>query len=314
MVNFSQPPFSYQEQNIYNSSFSPSTIHVKNTNLSRFFAKYLFQKAISVFKWHLPETWKENYFLYTLYGWGFVAVVNTRQFGVICQGCGLRGYDIYYQPTHAIIVNPLLKGMLEPRIGKQCTLIRLQPDYQGITDLINYYADMMALCSESAAVNLLNSRAAFIYFADSKAQAETYKKLYDDISSGNPAAVIGKNLRDEEGNPLYEMFNRELKNSYIVSDLLSDMRKIEAMFDTDIGIPNANTDKKERLITDEVNANNAETTCKAELWLDSLKKSVEETNSMFGTDISVEWRRDPDSGETEVGPDVGRKSFDNRAI
>lgn len=46
------------------------------------------------------------------------------------------------------------------------------------------------------------------------------------------------------------------------------------MFDTDIGIPNANTDKRERLITDEVNSNNAETLSKCALWLDQCQKVV----------------------------------------
>ena len=68
------------------------------------------------------------------------------------------------------------------------------------------------------------------------------------------------------------------------------MRKVEAMFDTDIGIPNANTDKRERLITDEVNANNIETISRCELWLEQLKKSAQDTNNMFGTSISVNWR------------------------
>lgn len=311
-MNSSRPPFSYEEQNVYNSIYSPSTIHVKNTNLSRFFARYLFQKAISVFKWELPENWRENYFLYTLYGWGFIAVLNTRQFGVICQGCSLRGYDVYYQPTNAIIANPLLRGIVEPRIDKECTLIRLQPDYNGIIDLVNYYADMMALCSEAAAVNLVNSKTAFIYFAENKAQAETYKKMYDEISAGNPASVIGKGLRTDSGEPLYEMFNRDVKNGYITSDVLEDMRKIEQMFDTDIGIANANTSKRERLLVDEVNSNNNETACKAELWLDSIKKSVKKTNEMFGTEIKVDWRVNPYEGGN--ADDVGRTGINRGNI
>ena len=62
------------------------------------------------------------------------------------------------------------------------------------------------------------------------------------------------------------------------------------MFDTDIGIPNANTDKRERLVTDEVNANNVETASKCAMWLEQLQESVKRTNDMFGTDISVDWR------------------------
>ena len=75
------------------------------------------------------------------------------------------------------------------------------------------------------------------------------------------------------------------------------MRKIEAMFDTDVGIPNANTDKRERLVTDEVNANNIETITRCELWLEELQKSCKNTNNMFGTDIKVEWRHNPEEQE-----------------
>ena len=66
------------------------------------------------------------------------------------------------------------------------------------------------------------------------------------------------------------------------------------MFDTDIGIPNSNTDKKERLIVDEVNSNNEETLSKCSLWLDHCKKGCDKINQMFGnylqTEISVDWR------------------------
>ena len=60
----------------------------------------------------------------------------------------------------------------------------------------------------------------------------------------------------------------------------------------EIGIDNVRSDKKERLITAEANANNVECRCKAELWLDTLKKCVEKVNKMFGTNIRVDWRHD----------------------
>ena len=66
------------------------------------------------------------------------------------------------------------------------------------------------------------------------------------------------------------------------------------MFDTEVGIPNSNTEKRERMITDEVNANNVETITKCELWLEELKKSCERTKAMFGIDISVDWRHKPE--------------------
>ena len=287
-------PESYDYINQYNSSFSPSTIHVKNTALQRFFRRYLFQKAISVFKWNLPKTWNRDYFLYVLYSWGFIATVETDKYGIICQAGVPYGYDIYYQPTNIIITNPLLRGSLEPRIGTDCTVFKLQPDWGGITDLVNYYADMMALCGETAGVNLLNSHLSFVFPAKDKNTAESYKKLFDKVAGGEPCVVIDKQLFREDGTQVWNPFQQNLKQNYIVSDVLTDMKKIESQFDTDIGIPNANTEKRERLITDEVNANNIETITKCDLWLENLKKCATETNAMFGTEISVEWRHDPD--------------------
>lgn len=287
-------PAEYDYINVFNASFSPSTIHVKNSDLQRFFRRYLFQKAISVFKWELPETWNRDYFLYVLYSWGFIGVVETDKFGVICQAGAPYGYDIYYQPTNLIITNPLLKGALQPRIGTDCTVFKLQPDWGGINDLINYYADMLALCAETAGVNLLNSHLSFVFPADSKATAESYKKLFDKVASGEPCVVIDKRLYREDGEQSWNPFQQNIGQNYIVSDVISDMRKIMAQFDTEIGIPNANTDKRERLVTDEVNANNVETTTRCELWLDSLKECAKKTNAMFGTSIRVDWRHDPE--------------------
>lgn len=304
-------PETYDYINLYNQTFSPSTVHVKNTNLQRFFRRYLFQKAISVFKWKLPETWNRDYFLYVLYAWGFIGVVETDKFGVICQAAAPYGYDIYYQPTNLIITNPLLKGSLNPRIGKECTVFKLQPDWGSINDMVNYYADMLALCAETAGVNLLNSHLSFVFPAKDKAAAESYKKLFDRVSGGEPCVVIDKSLYSEDGKQTWNPFQQNISQNYITSDILTDMEKIENAFATEIGIPNANTEKRERLIQDEVNANNVETVTRCELWLDSLKKSAEETNQMFGTKITVDWRHKP---EMEVDRNERNNALSDGAV
>lgn len=296
-------PFFYDHANTMVTQVTPNTVHVKNVGLTRFFQRYLLQKAISVFKWNLPENWSRDYFLYVLYCWGFIAIVNTDKFGVIPQGCGLKGYNVFYQPRSAIIQNPLLSGTLEPVIGKQCTLLKLQPDYGGIMDLVSFYAQEMALASEAIDVNLLNSKLSYVFTASNKNAAESLKKLYDRIASGEPAVVIDKNLYNDDGSVSWEAFQQNVGQNYIAGDLLSDLRKIEAEFDTKIGIPNANTDKKERLITDEVNANNVETRNLPELWLESLQQGCKEANAMFGINISVDWRNEPVQAVEEVTED-----------
>ena len=279
--------------NYANGKPDPQNIHVTNTPLSLFFQRYLLQKAMSVFKFTLPENWSREYFLYTLYCWGFLSVVRTDKFGVIPQGCGLQGYDVFYRPTNAVISNPLLRGIMTPRIGKQCTIIRLQPDYGGIMDLVTFYADMMALCAQTAGVNLVNSKLSYVFAAKNRAAAQSFKKLYDNVASGEPMTVVDKELFNADGTPAWQAFEQNVGQNYIAGQIIDDIRKWEQRYDTAIGIPTANTEKRERLIVDEVNSNNVETVTLCSSWLEELKRCFDKTSKMFDVELSVDWRVNP---------------------
>lgn len=60
---------------------------------------------------------------------------------------------------------------------------------------------------------------------------------------------------------------------------------------TFLGINNGNTDKKERLIVDEVNANNDYIQINLDLMYDMRKRFCEEVNAKFGINIKVEKRK-----------------------
>ena len=285
-------PFYYNYINACNSAVSPSTVHCKNTILTSYFTKYLLQKAMSPFKWTTPKHWDKNYMLYVLYCFGYFAVINTDKFGIIPQACGLQGYGVMYQPTNAVISNPLLTGILTPRIGVDTEIVRLQPDYSGVMDIVGYYSDLMALTAEAAGMNLVNSKLSYVFFGGNKKVAETFKKLYDRIASGEVASVIDKSVLADDGSVPWELFDTNVGNNYLVDKLLGDLRKIELMFDSDIGIPNSNTEKKERLTDDEVNINNFETISKCALWLELLQEQCVKVNDMFDIGLGVDWREE----------------------
>lgn len=288
-------PFFYDYINSQVWDHVPSTVHVKDSAVTHYFVKYFLQKAIAVFKWKLPDEWHKDYFKYCLYCYGFIAVINTDKYGVIPQHCTLTGRDVFYAPTNAVIANPLLKGNLTPRIDEECSLIRLMPDYGSIMDIVWYYAGQMALAMETASVNMFNSKLSYMFFGNGKASAETWKKVFDQIAAGQPAVYPDLKMRGDADGKFWEPFCQDVKSNYIYSDIICDMRKVEAEFDTRIGIPNANTDKRERLITDEVNANNTETKTLASQWLEEIKYGVDKTNKLFGTNITVDWRFKEDS-------------------
>lgn len=288
-----QPPYRYDSINVANSRVDPSTVHVKGTGLNDFFSRYLLQRVLSVLKFGIPETWDLGYFLYTLFCWGWIAILKTAKFGIIPQECGLSGYNIFYQPSEVIIANPLLPDVKKLKIGKNAALIRLQPNYASILDLVGFYANMMALTAEAAGVNILNSKFAYVFGAKNKAAAESFKKMFDQIASGEPAVVIDKSLYNEDGSRAWDTFSQNLGSNYIAGDLLNDLRTWEMRFDNEIGIPNANTQKRERLITDEVNSNNFETRSRVDLWIDTIRAGMKTANDLFpDLNLTVDWRDD----------------------
>ena len=296
----SNSPFDYQFMNLYESIRNPGTVHCQNTALVRYYVRYLFQKLISVYGFDgLPDTWAKNYFQYILFGEGHICVFDSGRYGVIPQQCGLSGFNIFYQPRYALIANPLLPDIKEPEIGVDCEIIKLQPDYGSPLDIVTTYADLMALCMETAGINLLNSKLSYVFAAGSKTQAEAYKKMYDQIASGQPAVFVDKNMFNDDGSRNWDVFFQNLKSNYVAGDILNDLSKIEQEFCTTIGIPNANTEKRERLITDEVNMNNAETTSLVSLWLDTMREDVERVNEMFDLGISVNYRYEEDKRDDE---------------
>ena len=225
---------------------------------------------------------------------GFITVFETDVFGVIPQICTPNGRNVFFEPATVNVTNPLIEnGTLQTlEIGKNCELIKMQPDFGGVMDIVEYYGNMLALCVSTAEINLHNSKLSYIFAAKNKSAAESFKKLYDQVSSGEPAAFIDKNLLDDNGNINVQYFTQSVGQNFITPQILDAMRTIENMFDTEVGIPNANVSKRERLTDDEVNVNNSETFCRATLWLESMKEGFEKVRDMFGiseSELNIEF-------------------------
>ena len=274
-------PFYYDYQNVENSTRNPSTIHVANTNLARFFKKYLLEDAISRVALECPQYWDRNYFLYVLFCIGYITICNTDAYGIIPQCCTLNGYNIFYAPANVVISNPLLRYSGNLRIGRDVSLIKLQPNYSGVLDLVDYYGDLMALASETMGTNLLNSKLAYVFTVENKSGAEAMKKLFDKVASGEPAVVQDKSYLTDQGKPAWQTFTQDIGGNFIAPDLVGVIKALRDDFLTSIGIPTANTEKKERLVTDEVNIRRSESMTKSTLWNDTLQEGVQQTLELF---------------------------------
>ena len=86
---------------------------------------------------------------------------------------------------------------------------------------------------------------------------------------------------------------------YLIDKLQLQKRELLNELLTFLGINNANTDKKERLIVDEVNANNDFILVNLDHMFDEREKAAKEINEKFGLNIKVE-KREVKNGEIYV--------------
>lgn len=94
----------------------------------------------------------------------------------------------------------------------------------------------------------------------------------------------------------------DTSSPYIIDKLQQQKFDLKNELLTYLGINNNNNIKKERMIVDEVNANNEYTSINLDLMYDLRKKACEEINSKFGFNIKVEKREVEQVGTNDIDP------------
>lgn len=280
---------------------SPKDVEAQINTSTIFYKERMLRKIFELFSFTVPEEWDLDYFRQHLFLDGYVGVTDTA-LGVLALKCAASGYNVFERPTKLIFANPVL-GNFDRIIGTDCEVIRLQYNWLGIMPILDKYAYLLAMCDSAVSVNLMNSKVAFIATAEGKAAAETIKTAYQQISEGNPFVCMSKDSVDSIS---WELLN--VKNTFIGNDVSLLKQTIWNEFLTEIGIPNFNRDKRERMITDEVNANNAETAFSMSHWLEEIRAGMNRANTMFGLDLRVEVNPILEGGENygeSSGPSDG---------
>lgn len=260
---------------------APKDVHGEFNAMNGYYWQWGLKKILSRFELeNAPGDWDMNYFWSHLFLDGSIAILDT-ELGIIPLRCGYTGINVWDRPTDIVIANPIL-GSFTRKIGTDGALIHLQYDYKGISPILQRFSTLLAMCDSAISVNLMNSKVAFIGFVDDQAQAKTMQKMYDDISGGTPAVYV----RKTQVNPESFIFNN-VRQSFVADDVMIVRRKIVNDFLSDIGINNANLDKRERLNEQEVNANNEEVRFNVLNWIDTIQEGLDVANRLYGLNLKL---------------------------
>lgn len=259
-----------------------------------FYRRLLYTKIYSTFNFKLPKEWRKNYFRFLLFHYGSLAVIYTKEFGWVAQPYSITKLDIYYNPKVIEVYNQNIKERKIGIVGTNAGIIKCMDDYYGLDDIVTRYATMLAQCDKNIEINLMNSNVTAFFEAENKKQAETVKEAYGKATTGVPFVVVNSDVMNDKA--ITTMFP-DVKGNFIANDLLQARRSILNAFLTEIGIRNANYDKRERLNSQEVSENNDETRAIISVIYDNIKMSMEEINKFSDLNLSVELAYDYSEGE-----------------
>jgi hypothetical protein len=248
--------------------------------------------ALNMFEWDgLPENMKPEYIEKLLYQHGSAVFFNDDNMGLLClQATPSGGMNVYGE---WLKVRPMARGegadMFREYDMTECVLMHNNPMRINTHDYIMYYTYKLFEIERSLDNNVKIQKFPFLITCDDK-DILTFKNIVKQIDENVLAIYTDKNLRRDD----LDVLNL---NPPFIADKLSDYRHdVTNELMTFLGINNANTDKRERLVTDEVNANNDAVVLNRDFMLTSRQMACDAINKMFGLNMSVKTREVEPSG------------------
>jgi hypothetical protein len=143
-------------------------------------------------------------------------------------------------------------------------------------------------------MSIVNSRTPYILGASTKAAAETFKKVMEKSSRGEPVIVTDAKLLhpDQDGLDPWKFLDLQVKQNYLLPEQLTDFQTILNNFDAEVGIPSLPYQKKERLVSAEADMRSIDATARAATWVEVLNSCSELINKRFGTSLKFKLRYD----------------------
>ncbi len=256
----------------------------------RFFFKWLLSKVedVIVLK-NVPETIDITYLKEHLLLDGEICVTDFNDKLYACIGSRGGTPNEYYKPTQFIIANPVL-GSKTVDIDENGIVIYNTPSDKsvmfggGLFQLIKQTATLLADNIVSINCAQINTRVEAIVTADSEAQAVAGEVVMKKLYAGAPYNIVRSDVIEKINvNPI-----AATGNGGKIRELVELHQYIIAQFFQAIGIKANAINKKERMITDEINSQDDYLGISLLDLIESWKEGFEKVNEMYGTEIEVE--------------------------
>ena len=245
--------------------------------------------AQTVFKWNgLPNGIDEKHLERYLFNEGRCMFYKDSKVGWIITKCADAGtLNFYDEPTALIPVatDAHELDLSEKEPGENCILIYNNDYAYPTVKTILMYAARITEMQRTIDINIHAQKTPVLIKASDKTRLSA-KQIYSKWSGFEPLIITDKNLTDG-----VEMEVLSIAAPVVFDKLAIEKNKLWNECMTFLGINNANMDKRERLVDDEVQANNEQIGYSAEVMLKSRQRAAAAMSKLCGCNITVELRK-----------------------
>lgn len=239
--------------------------------------------ATTIFEWKgLPDSINLRFLENTLFQYGQAVYAEDPNLGPLVAKVTVSGKLNHYDEP----VSYHAYGVEYDRnfAATDCVLIRNNPLRAATHTTIELFARRLAEAERAMDVNIKGQKYPVV-LVGSNSQILTLKNVYAQYDGNAPVIYADKSL-DLEGIKAIKT-----DSPFVADKLMAYKHDVWNDALTFLGINNANTDKRERLITDEVTANDQMIEVAAEVMLATRREACEAIRKLYGVNCSVSMKQ-----------------------
>lgn len=254
----------------------------KNINFTRIYDYYK-MLALNMFTWeNLPQTMNSRYIENALYEQGLCLVNNDENMGLISVPCNFgANMNINGESTEVITSGYNYVKTINYINNKDCVLIRNNDLAKATRDYIANYAERMLEVEMCIRANINQQKFPWFINATEKTK-KALEIIFEKVENFEPYILANREIG--LGDNALEVLT--MPTPYVADKLNEYKYELEREILTFFSLNN-NFEKKERLLTDEINSNNDFISTNAMLMYKNRLQACEEINKKFGLNVKV---------------------------
>ena len=238
--------------------------------------------ALNMFTWeNLPETMDSRYIENALYEHGLCLVNDDKDLGLISVPCSFgANMNINGESTEVITSGYNYVKTVKYINNDNCVLIRNNDLAKPTRDYIANYAERMLEVEMCIRANINQQKFPWFINATEKTK-KSLQLIFDKVENFEPFILANREIMGEA--PLEVL---TMSTPYVADKLNAYKYELEREILSFLSLNN-NFEKKERLLTDEVNSNNDFIHTNAMLMYKVRLQACEQINKKFGLNVRV---------------------------